>query len=129
MRIILGNAAGTEGVVIHDGGQFCGPIPPQDGPSRAIYDRLIAAGVQREPFVEPAPPPARTYKADVWRRATDAEADVIIAALAQQTRRQQRIFNDAQYLDQSDPMFATLKAQFVGAFGQARADQLLAPSA
>src|SRR5687768_13284028 len=44
---------------------------------------------------EPAPQGARTYKADIWRRATDAEAEMIAAALASQPLRKRKIFEDA----------------------------------
>lgn len=70
----------------------------------------------------------RTYKADIWRRATDAEAETIVAVLAQQSIRKQRLFNDATVLDHADPGFIELKAGFVQAFGQQRANELLAPS-
>ena len=74
------------------------------------------------------PQPVITYKKDIWLRATDDEADVIEAVLSQQSTRRQRIFNEAQYLDHADPLFAELYAGFVQAFGTERADQLLAGS-
>lgn len=67
-------------------------------------------------------------KGDIWRRATDEEAEAIVAALGQQSVRKQRLFNDSQYIDPEDPEFADLKAAFVTAFGADRAGQLLAPS-
>ena len=74
------------------------------------------------------PAPLITSKKDIWVRATDAEADTIETVLSQQTTRKQRIFNEAQYLDHSDPFFAELKAGFVEAFGEKRAGELLAGS-
>lgn len=68
------------------------------------------------------------FKKDIWVRATDAEAETIETVLAQQSVRKQRIFNEATYLDHADPFFAELKAGFVEAFGQKRAEQLLAGS-
>lgn len=77
----------------------------------------------------PVPPEAViTFKKDIWLRATDEEADIIEAVLGSQTNRKQRIFNEAQYLDHADVMFAELFAGFVTAFGQDRAEQLLAAS-
>ncbi|CAO4148638.1 hypothetical protein [Methylorubrum aminovorans] len=72
--------------------------------------------------------PVITYKKDLWLRATDEEAETIEQVLAQQTTRKQRIFNEAQYLDHADPLFAELLAGFVTAFGTERAGQLLASS-
>lgn len=69
-----------------------------------------------------------TYKADIWRRATDTEAETVIAILAQQSTRLQRLFEDAQYLDPTDADYPTLRAGFVQAFGDARSAELLAPS-
>lgn len=77
---------------------------------------------------EAGPVTGITYKADLWRRATDAEAETIVAVLSQQPIRKQRLFNDADHLDHADPEFAELKARFVQVFGQERADELLAPS-
>lgn len=93
-----------------------------------LWAEMLAA-VEPSAYVAPVPPPAKTYKADVWRRATDAEAETIAAVLSQQTVRKQRLFNDADYLNHADPEFVELKAGFVQVFGQARADELLAPSA
>ncbi|MCK2056433.1 hypothetical protein [Methylobacterium sp. 37f] len=72
--------------------------------------------------------PVITYKKDIWVRATDEEADIIDQVLSQQSTRKQRIFNEAQYLDHANPLFAELYAGFVQAFGTERADQLLAGS-
>jgi len=73
--------------------------------------------------------PSRTAKADIWRRASDAEAAQIAAGLDALPLRKRRIYDDATYLDHSDPLFAELLAGFIGAFGQARASELLAASA
>lgn len=104
-------------------------IPVSD--DNADYRALVEAGVEVGAYEPPEVivPPAKTYKADIWRRATDAEAETIVAVLSQQSVRKQRLFNDATILDHADPEFTELKAGFVQAFGQARADELLAPSA
>jgi hypothetical protein len=53
-RIIFTNPAQTEGHVIHDSGEFFGPVPPLSGEFRSLYERLIGDGVRPEPYVEPA---------------------------------------------------------------------------
>ncbi|MGN7124374.1 hypothetical protein [Methylorubrum thiocyanatum] len=78
--------------------------------------------------VPQTPIPVVTFKRDLWVRATDDEADVIEVVLAQQTTRKQRIFSEATYLDHADQFFAELRSGFVLAFGEDRADELLAPS-
>lgn len=89
-----------------------------------IYDPVV------QTFTDiPVPvPQVIVFKKDIWVRATDAEADTIETVLSQQTTRKQRIFNEATYLDHSDPFFAELKAGFVDAFGKERAEELLAGS-
>lgn len=77
----------------------------------------------------PAPPlDLRTAKADIWRRATDAEADTILAGLDALPPRKRQIYNDATYLDHSDPLFDELADGFIQAFGEVRASELLAVS-
>lgn len=70
----------------------------------------------------------RTYKADIWRRATDAEAATIDAQINAQPIKLRNLFRDCDHLSHADPYFTALKAGFVTAFGPARADQLLALS-
>lgn len=92
--------------------------------------RIVDGGaVVFAPPVPVAPLGGITYKADIWRRATDAEAETIVAVLGSLPIRRQRIFNDAIHLDHADADFPDLMAGFVQAFGQARATVLLAPSA
>lgn len=81
------------------------------------------------PVVPVAPARAITYKADIWRRATDPEAEIIVAVLSARPVRRQRLFNDATHIDHADADFPELLAGFTQAFGAARATTLLAPSA
>lgn len=76
----------------------------------------------------PSAGPVITYKADIYRRCTDAEADAIEMALAAAPVRQRRLFESAMYLDHSDEAFAFIQEALVGMFGQKRADELLAAS-
>lgn len=98
-----------------------------DSTETATYREWLDAGNTPGSAV-PLPGVGITYKADIWRRATDEEAETIVAVLAQQPTRKQRLFNDATVLSHADPEFAELTAGFVVAFGQDRADELLAPS-
>ncbi|GJD58343.1 hypothetical protein [Methylobacterium dankookense] len=79
---------------------------------------------------EPNPSlPVITYKADIWRRATDEEAEQMDEALASLPVRQRRMYADAQYLNHGDEMFAVLSDALVHLFGEPRAIELLTPSA
>jgi hypothetical protein len=79
----------------------------------------------------PAPLPSTagiTYKADIYRRCTDAEADAIEMALIAAPVRQRRLFESALHLDHSDEAFAFAQEALVGMFGKKRAAELLAAS-
>lgn len=78
-------------------------------------------------FFTPVVATGRVWKSDIWRRATDAEAEIIVAALGSQPVRLRRLFDDATFLDPDDPLFSGLRAGFVTAFGEKRAAELLAP--
>lgn len=118
---------GAEPVTGEDGGE--GPdtrrVPstwPQEGgeQTQAALDAVLA-------FYRPAP--VITTKADLFRRASDAEAEMIDTALKTGSLRERLIFEAAQYLDHADPLFASMRTALAGMFSEARADQLLAPSA
>lgn len=98
---------------------------PQADLGGMIYDATAKTLTAPPP---PPAPPQRTDKADIWRRVSDAEAETIVAVLGQQTTRKQRLFNDAQYIDHSDELYAELLAGFVQQFGADRAAVILAPS-
>ncbi|UYW33612.1 hypothetical protein [Methylorubrum extorquens] len=53
-RIIYTNEAGTQGRMEWPEGEVFGPLPPHAEPYRAIYDRLIADGVEPEAYEPPA---------------------------------------------------------------------------
>jgi hypothetical protein len=44
------------GILTIDGQDYSGPIPPNDGSLRAIYDAWIAQGYKPTPYFPPAPP-------------------------------------------------------------------------
>lgn len=72
--------------------------------------------------------PVITYKADIYRRCTDAEAEAIEVALAAASVRQRRLFEESQFLNHNDEAFATMQTAMVGMFGKDRAAVLLAAS-
>lgn len=80
------------------------------------------------PIPEPEPAPVITYKADLWRRCTEAEVEAIEEALQALTKRKRLIFQDAQYISSADPDFDDLRAAAVEMFGAERAAELLAAS-
>ena len=79
------------------------------------------------PDTEPEPElPRRIYKADIWRRASNAEADIMDAMLDSQPARLRRMWADAQYLQSNDELYATIEATLIAQFGVPRAAELLA---
>jgi hypothetical protein len=80
-----------------------------------------------------APPPAplrcQIAKADIWRRATDAEAERMDAALNAAPVRLRRAYDAAQFIASDDEWFGELRAGIAAAVGEKRAAELLAPTA
>ena len=79
--------------------------------------------------------PPSTSKADIWRRATDAEAEAIDVLLrdpppdlGMSPVKLRRLWDDATSIDHTDPLFETIRAIAVQHFGETRADALLKPS-
>lgn len=76
----------------------------------------------------PPSPPAVTYKADVWRRATSEQAAIIDTELTKLDVRMRRLWDDASYLDHSTPEFDLLRGTMLTAFGEEETNRILAPS-
>lgn len=76
-----------------------------------------------------APKMTIIYKADIWRRATEEEAEIIDAQLNAQPIRLRRMWQDSQILATTDEMYGPVKAAFESAFGAERAAALLEPTA
>lgn len=77
----------------------------------------------------PAPvAPKITYKADVWRRASPEQAAVIDTELTKLDVRMRRLWDDAAYLDHSQPEFLLLQQTMTAAFGKTETDRILAQS-
>jgi hypothetical protein len=102
------------------------PVIYSDGEYIEVLEQSLHRGPEHQAGIGIAD---RTYKADIWRRATDAEAATIDAQINAQPIRLRNLFRDCDHLDHADPYFIGLKEGFVEAFGQGRADELLAPSA
>ena len=90
----------------------------------AYIDGVVVKAIP--PVISPSP--AKTYKADIWRCATDAEAAIIDAQINAHPIKLRNLFRDCDRLSHADPYFIQLKAGFVAVFGQSRTDELLAPS-
>lgn len=79
--------------------------------------------------LEDVPPVVTTLNpADLWRRATDYEAEAIEGAIALQPVRIRNIFRTAQTFQSNDELWPLLNGAAVGLFGAERAAELLAGS-
>lgn len=97
-----------------------------EGVSYALV-RTTAEGEAVVRILSPNYPP-RTYKADIWRRATEQEAEAIEQMLSQQSARIRGLWYDTSYILHTDELFTLAWDNAVQAFGEARAGELLAPS-
>lgn len=62
----------------------------------------------------------------IWRRVTDAEAEIMDAALGSQSVRVRRIYDGAQVISTDGELYSILLAAMIQLFGESRAEQLLA---
>lgn len=112
-----------------------------DGESAIVPDdmrnrhRLMIAEWEAEgntipPYVpDPEPEPITiVYPADLWRRVTNDEADVIAEAMQEQPLRLRKIFETAQVYRSDDELWPLLQGMAVQLFGETRASEILAPS-
>ena len=96
---------------------------------QAICELIDAHAVTGPLPASPAPPDMSfTYKTDIWRRMTDAEAETFTTALAAAPAKLRGLWNDCLTLERSAPEFATFQADMAARFGAARAAAILAPS-
>lgn len=124
------NADHTIGILSINGTDWSGPIPPNAGDLRAIYDRWAQEGGVAEPYVAPPMQAPRevTDPLDFWRRCTIAEAETVNQVALTMPIRDQQVFARASVFDHADPDTGRLKDMLTQAFGAARAAELLAPS-
>ena len=108
------------------------PDIPEDVSFRVVKDN--GDGTCEVEITSPGWPPS-TSKADIWRRATDAESEVIDALLrdpppdlGMSPVKIRRLWDDATSIDHTDLLFETIRAIAVQHFGKTRADALLKPS-
>ena len=108
------------------------PDIPEDVSFRVVKDN--GDGTCEVEILSKGWPPS-TSKADIWRRATDAEAEIIDALLrdpppdfGMSPVKLRRLWDDATSIDHTDPLFETIRAIAVQHFGEERADALLKPS-
>lgn len=71
---------------------------------------------------------ARIYKAEIFRRMSDAEFGRFTAAKGQQNARKAAIFEAVEYIRVAHPEYLELKAAMEATFGGERAAELLAPT-
>lgn len=73
-------------------------------------------------------PPARVYKAPMFRKMTDAEYEAYLQIRAGFPPRLQAIFDAAEYLSSDDEFWPDLVAAAVQAYGAERAAEILTPT-
>ncbi|MCO5092679.1 hypothetical protein [Bosea sp. (in: a-proteobacteria)] len=106
-----------------------GAVALSEADTPEAWAALHGSGLAIEPYsAPPVPALTRIAKADLWRRLTDEEAELLDTALAAAPLRLRRIFEAAQYLDTGDPDHPALRAGIVGALGEQRADEVMAPT-
>lgn len=106
-------------------------VPDADGNRhREALREWEAQGNTIEPYQPEAEPEPVTivYPADLWRRVTNDEADVIAEAMQEQPLRLRKIFETAQVYRSDDELWPLLYGMAVQLFGEARASEILAPS-
>lgn len=74
-------------------------------------------------------PPYEISKVEIIRRMTTAEATSAELLIASADAKFRLMWNSANVIRSSDEWFPTLHAALAGAFGEERADQILAPVA
>lgn len=82
----------------------------------------------KAPPLPPPTPSSITYKADIWRRCSESEAEILDAALEQAPSRLRRLFDGVAYLDTADPDYPMIRDAISAALGSQRAAEILAPS-
>lgn len=70
-------------------------------------------------------PVHRLYKSTMVRRLTDEEAVTLKGVLETSSVKLQMIWAASEWLDNSDPLFVTLKTAITQALGVVRADEVL----
>lgn len=66
-------------------------------------------------------------KTTPWLRMTDAEGDLVYAAMSETSSRLRAIYDAAAFLSSGDPLWSTMHDILAATLSPARADELLAP--
>lgn len=69
-----------------------------------------------------------TYKADIWRRVTESEAQTLYNAIENLPIKDKMIFKEASYLNHFHEEFNLVQSKMIELFGESRTSELLAPS-
>jgi hypothetical protein len=69
-----------------------------------------------------------TYKADIWRRVTEDEAETLYNAIEALPIKDKMVFKEASYLDHFHEEFSLVENNMITLFGETRTAELLAPS-
>lgn len=102
---------------------------PSNWTSIVSAEDMAAIGMEAyEQATPPVEPKTKVYKSDIWRRMTDAEADIADAALNSQSARLRRLWADSGYLLTTDELFPLVAGALGQAFGAARAAEILMPT-
>jgi hypothetical protein len=95
-------------------------------PKADFYHKIV--DMETDTFTPIPLPPAQTVKADIWRRCTEVEAEILEGLLDSLSAKKRRMFSDAQYLGHDDPFFDELYGAVSEALGPERAAVVLAAS-
>jgi hypothetical protein len=90
-----------------------------------LYDLAIQGTIA--PYAAPPAPPYQIAKTTPWLRMTDAEGELVYAAMQETSSRLRAIYDAATYLSSGDPLWQTLHDILAATLTPARADHLLAP--
>lgn len=121
---ILTNGSGLK-TFLRGGVQPNGAVSVPEADWTAQRDEAVASAAK----ASVSSMPVLTYKADIWRRCSDDQAEALHDLLSKQPIKQQMIFNGASVIDHADPLFQSLHDAITQAFDKATADKILAPSA
>jgi hypothetical protein len=115
-----------QGVIVLDGAELFGPIPPNAGDIRRAFDAWTAAGGVVAPFVPAPPPPYALTKLTIISRMSDEQLAFFVPAMNAQPLRLQQAWLLAQEVSSDHPFFAELEAAMSAAWGTAEAQRILA---
>lgn len=104
--------------------------PPAPAPPNKVAQWRVDGWVFVTLADLPAPPMGvvTTFKADLWRRATLAEAAIMSADLQDADAQLRELYLAVQFLDHAAPEFPVLRGALLARFTPERVDELLAPS-